>query len=446
MSIPSPASDTPGALTLRQLAALVGRSLAVPALQSRWVVAELSDVRTNNGHCYLELLEKDPATGAVLARMRAAIWANVFVRLNALFTAATGQRLASGLKVMVCGTVSFHAAFGMSFVISQINPAYTMGEAERRRREILQRLKAEGILGMNREIQWPVPALRVAVISAAGAAGYGDFMNQLYGNPSRLRFRTALFPAVMQGERTVATVIAALESIAADADRWDCVVIIRGGGATSDLMAFDDYDLAANVAQFPLPVIVGIGHERDVTVLDYVANMRVKTPTAAAEWLVAQAQQELDGLDATAAAIVRAASDKIAAYRMQVAYQSSTLAAAPRAAWQRALDILDRDAAVIGSAVSRHIVAGLERISMPGRALATAATALTSRASERLTAKADLLEAYSPQATLRRGFSLTTFHGRAVTDASSLPAGAEVTTRLASGEFTSTVKTILPQQ
>ena len=164
MSIPSPASDTPGALTLRQLAALVGRSLAVPALQSRWVVAELSDVRTNNGHCYLELLEKDPATGAVLARMRAAIWANVFVRLNALFTAATGQRLASGLKVMVCGTVSFHAAFGMSFVISQINPAYTMGEAERRRREILQRLKAEGILGMNREIQWPVPALRVAVI------------------------------------------------------------------------------------------------------------------------------------------------------------------------------------------------------------------------------------------------------------------------------------------
>ena len=426
MSIPSPAPDTPGALTLRQLAALVGRSLAVPALQSRWVVAELSDVRTNNGHCYLELLEKDPATGAVLARMRAAIWANVFVRLNALFTAATGQRLASGLKVMVCGTVSFHAAFGMSFVISQINPAYTMGEAERRRREILQRLKAEGILGMNREIQWPVPALRVAVISAAGAAGYGDFMNQLYGNPSRLRFRTALFPAVMQGERTVATVIAALEAIAAECDRWDCVVIIRGGGATSDLMAFDDYDLAANVAQFPLPVIVGIGHERDVTVLDYVANMRVKTPTAAA--------------------IVRAASDKIAAYRMQVAYQSSTLAAAPRAAWQRALDILDRDAAVIGSAASRHIVAGLERISMTGRALATAATALTSRAVERLTAKADLLEAYSPQATLRRGFSLTTFRGRAVTDASSLPAGAEVTTRLASGEFTSTVKTILPQQ
>ena len=416
MSIPSPAPETSGALTLRQLAALVGRSLAVPALQSRWVVAELSDVRTNNGHCYLELLEKDPATGAVLARMRAAIWANVFVRLNALFTAATGQRLASGLKVMVCGTVSFHAAFGMSFVISQINPAYTMGEAERRRREILQRLKAEGILGMNREIQWPVPALRVAVISAAGAAGYGDFMNQLYGNPSRLRFRTALFPAVMQGERTVATVIAALEAIAG-----------QGG-------------------QVPLPVIVGIGHERDVTVLDYVANMRVKTPTAAAEWLVAQAQQELDGLDATAAAIVRAASDKIAAYRMQVAYQSSTLAAAPRAAWQRALDILDRDAAVIGSAASRHIVAGLERISMTGRALATAATALTSRAVERLTAKADLLEAYSPQATLRRGFSLTTFHGRTVTDASSLPAGAEVTTRLASGEFTSTVKTILPQQ
>lgn len=167
-----------------------------------------------------------------------------------MFAAVTGQRLASGQKVMVCGSVSFHSAYGISFVISQINPSFTIGEAERRRREILMRLKSEGVIGLNRELEWPVPALRVAVVSAAGAAGYGDFINQLYGNASHLRFHTGLFPAVMQGERTSSTVIAALESIASQLDKWDCVVIIRGGGATSDLMAFDDYDLAANVASF----------------------------------------------------------------------------------------------------------------------------------------------------------------------------------------------------
>ncbi len=440
MSQPLPSASAPSAMTLRQLTSLVGRCLAMPELQSRWVVAELSDVRVNNGHCYLELLEKDPATGAVLARMRGAIWANVFARLNALFASVTGQRLTSGLKVMVCGSVSFHASYGMSFVISQINPAYTIGEAERRRREILQRLKAEGVIGLNRELPWPVPALRIAVVSAAGAAGYGDFMNQLYSNPSRLRFRTGLFPAVMQGDRTSPTVIAALEAIAADVDNWDCVVIIRGGGATSDLMAFDDYDLAANVAQFPLPVIVGIGHERDVTVLDYVANMRVKTPTAAAEWLVAQGQEALDELDRAANAIVRAASDKIGAYSMQIAYQTSSLAVAPQAAWQRAKDALDRDAAIIGNAVTRHITPGLERLEMKRMALATAVSTIIARTSDRLRAKAELLDAISPQATLRRGYSLTTWKGRAVTDASQLPEGAEVVTRVASGSFVSTVK------
>ena len=439
MSIPSPAPETSGALTLRQLAALVGRSLAVPALQSRWVVAELSDVRTNNGHCYLELLEKDPATGAVLARMRAAIWANVFVRLNALFTAATGQRLASGLKVMVCGTVSFHAAFGMSFVISQINPAYTMGEAERRRREILQRLKAEGILGMNREIQWPVPALRVAVISAAGAAGYGDFMNQLYGNPSRLRFRTALFPAVMQGERTVATVIAALEAIAAECDRWDCVVIIRGGGATSDLMAFDDYDLAANVAQFPLPVIVGIGHERDVTVLDYVANMRVKTPTAAAEWLIGRGEAALEALRRKAADILQSVTDRLAGANMQLAYAASALSTAPVTAMERAQAHLRQDMMTLAGAGARRIAPELSRLDAVIKAIATAGHTAIGRAGDRLSSKQTLIDALSPQATLSRGYSITRIDGRAVRRASELVAGAVITTTLAGGTVSSTV-------
>ena len=281
-------------ITLSRLTRMVGQALASAPLQNVWVVAELSDLRLNHGHCYMELMEKDPATGSIMARMRAAIWASNFPSINATFMAATGRRLESGLKVMVCGTVNFHSAFGLSFVINSIDPAYTMGEAERRRREILQRLTAEKVIDLNRQLEWPDVALRIAVISASGAAGYGDFINQLYNNPSRLRFSTRLFQAVMQGDRTAASIIACLEAIASDVDSYDCVVIIRGGGATSDLLAFDDYDLAANVAQFPLPVIIGIGHERDTTVLDYVANMRVKTPTAAAEWLIGRGQQALD--------------------------------------------------------------------------------------------------------------------------------------------------------
>lgn len=184
---------------------------------------------------------------------------------------------------------------------------------------------------------------------------------------------------------------------------------------------------------------MGIGHERDVTVLDYVANMRVKTPTAAAEWLVGQAQNALEALTAAASAIVRTASDKIAAYRMQVAYQTSTLAVAPQNALQRAADILSRDAAVVGNAGSRHVSSGLERITMKQQALQTAAGNLMSRASDRLRSKAELLDAISPESTLRRGYSLTTWQGHAVTDASSLPEGAEITTRVASGAFVSTV-------
>lgn len=288
--------ETPQPVTLQALARRVSAALADTSLFNVWVVAELSDLRVNHGHCYLELMEKHPSTGAILARMRAVIWANVFPRINADFLSTTGQRLASGIKVMVCGTVNYHPAFGMSFVISAIDPAFTMGEAERRRREILRKLQIEGVLELNRSIEWPDVPNRIAIISAPGAAGYGDFIHQLYTNPSGLRFHTQLFPAVMQGERTSPSVIAALDSIAAGMDEFDCVVIIRGGGATSDLLAFDDYELAANIAQFPLPVVIGIGHERDTTVLDYVANMRVKTPTAAAEWLIARGENALAAL------------------------------------------------------------------------------------------------------------------------------------------------------
>lgn len=427
-------------LSLSQLNRRIAQVLAQPALQSVWVVAELSDLRVNHGHCYMELMEKDPSTGSVQARLRGVIWASAFPRINADFFGVTGRRLESGLKVMVCGSVSYHAAFGMSFVITAIDPSYTMGEAERRRREIIDRLTREQVIDLNRTLEWPDVALRIAVISAPGAAGYGDFINQLYSNGEHLRFRTRLFPAIMQGDRTSPSVIASLEAIATEADDFDCVVIIRGGGATSDLLAFDDYDLALNVAQFPLPVIIGIGHERDTTVLDFVANMRVKTPTAAAEWLIGRGSDALDRLRRTAGDIMLAASDIIAGAQTRLAYLDSALLIAPQNAVIRAENALHRASMMLAQTGVRRIAPEMARLDSMGKAIATAAENTIVRNAERLKSRSELLDALSPAATLARGYSITTINGRAVRSAADVKTGDILTTLLSDGAISSTAK------
>ncbi|MCM1348227.1 MAG: exodeoxyribonuclease VII large subunit [Firmicutes bacterium] len=428
------------AVSLSQLNRAIAGFLSQPSLTNVWVVAELMDVRLSRGHCYMELVEKQPDTRTVTARLRAAIWASNYGRIAANFHAATGRQLSSGVKVMLCGTVGYHPAYGLSLVVSDIDPSYTMGEAERKRREILERLTREGIINDNRMLPWPDVALRVAVISAPGAAGYGDFMNQLYSNPLSLRFVTRLFEAQMQGERTVPTVIAALDSIAAQADNWDCVVIIRGGGASSELQAFDDYQLALNVAQFPLPVIVGIGHERDVTVLDYVGNMRVKTPTAAAEWLIAHGEEALGRLRDISQQIYRTVTERTAGARTQLAQLDSMLSVAPEGAVSRADGRLRQATAILAGTGLRRIVPELTRLDHIHQAIATALANTLGRRSDRLDATARLLEALSPRATLKRGFSLTLYRGKAVRNSSELPAGADIETYLANGHITSTVK------
>ena len=433
-------------ITLSRLTRLVGQALASAPLQNVWVVAELSDLRVNHGHCYMELMEKDPSTGSIVARMRAAIWASNFPSVNATFMAATGRRLESGLKVMVCGTVNFHPAFGLSFIISSIDPSFTMGEAERRRREIIARLTAEGVIDLNRQLEWPDVPSRIAVISAPGAAGYGDFIHQLYNNPSRLRFSSRLFTAMMQGDRTAPSIIACLEEIAADIDSFDCVVIIRGGGATSDLLAFDDYELAMNIAQFPLPVIIGIGHERDITVLDYVANMRVKTPTAAAEWLIGRGEDALARLRQTASDIMLRAADLIQGAQTHLAYIESALAFSPGAALQRATSTLQRHTMMLAQTGARRIAPEQTRLQGVAASLSTAALNAVSRAADRLEARRSLLDALSPQATLARGYSITTVGGRAIRSAADLRAGDTVVTSLASGSFSSTVILTNPKQ
>lgn len=425
-------------LTLLQLQQTVTRLVTVPETQMVWVTAELSDVAVRGGHCYMELLQKDPDRGTIVAKSRAVIWANLWPRFEAYFRQATGQVFTTGIKVMVRVSVSYHAVFGLTLTVSSVNPEYTMGDLMKRRKEILQRLEKEGILELNRQLAWPEPVQRIAVVSAPGAAGYGDFINQLMHNPRRLRFMCRLFPAVMQGERTASSVITALDNIAHSPEQWDCVVMIRGGGASSDLAAFDDYALAAAVARCPIPVIVGIGHERDVTVLDDVANMRVKTPTAAAEWLIKRNTELLDRLRSTVAAIMQTANDRIAGFRTHAAYLGGLIPALSTSTLSRAGERLNTRSMTLASVSARRITPALARLDSLSASLSTAARSIVDRNVMKLDNYRTLTEALAPEATLRRGYTITRINGKIVTSASQVPEGAVIITTTADGSISST--------
>lgn len=425
-------------LTLLQLQQTVTRLVTVPETQMVWVTAELSDVAVRGGHCYMELLQKDPDRGTIVAKSRAVIWANLWPRFEAYFRQATGQVFTTGIKVMVRVSVSYHAVFGLTLTVSSVNPEYTMGDLMKRRKEILQRLEKEGILELNRQLAWPEPVQRIAVVSAPGAAGYGDFINQLMHNPRRLRFMCRLFPAVMQGERTASSVITALDNIAHSPEQWDCVVMIRGGGASSDLAAFDDYALAAAVARCPIPVIVGIGHERDVTVLDDVANMRVKTPTAAAEWLIKRNTELLDRLRSTVAAIMQTANDRIAGFRTHAAYLGGLIPALSTSTLSRAGKRLNTRSMTLASVSARRITPALARLDSLSASLSTAARSIVDRNVMKLDNYRTLTEALAPEATLRRGYTITRINGKIVTSASQVPEGAVIITTTADGSISST--------
>lgn len=272
-------------ITLSELNELIKDALLDAFPASVWVVAEISELKENrNGHCYLELIEK--ADNEIIARSRATIWSYTYRMLKPYFETTTGQFFTEGIKILVQVTVEFHASFGLSLNIKDIDPVYTVGDMALQRKEIINRLQSEGVFDMNRELELPLVPQKIAVISSATAAGYLDFMNQLESNEYGFRFYVKLFQASMQGADTVPSIIHALERIFQYEDFFDAVVIIRGGGATADLSSFDNYDLAFNITQFPLPVITGIGHEKDDTIVDLVAHTRLKTPTAAAEFFI----------------------------------------------------------------------------------------------------------------------------------------------------------------
>lgn len=274
-------------ISLLQLNSLIKNSIKLHFDSNYWVVAEISDFKVNqSGHCYLELIEKNETETGIVAKARAMIWAATYRMLSAYFESETGSRLVAGIKVLVSVEVEFHELYGLSLVIKDIDPVYTIGENEKKRQDIIKRLKDEGVFEMNKQTFLPLIPKNIAIISSENAAGYLDFMNHLQNNSYGFKFHTKLFNAFMQGEGTESSVVNALDRIFAFEHIFDLVVIIRGGGSKSDLSWFDNYWIAYNISQFPIPVITGIGHEQDDTIADMVSFMRLKTPTAVADFII----------------------------------------------------------------------------------------------------------------------------------------------------------------
>ncbi|WP_321518359.1 exodeoxyribonuclease VII large subunit [uncultured Bacteroides sp.] len=406
-------------LSLYELNALVKRALNESLPEAYWIQAELSDVRSNTtGHCYLEFIQKDQRSNNLIAKARGTIWANVFRMLKPYFEESTGQAFVSGIKVMVQVTVEFHELYGYSLTVIDIDPTYTLGDMVRKRREILKQLEEEGVLTLNKELEMPMLVQRIAVISSASAAGYGDFCRQLDENPYGFMFYPHLFPALMQGNQVEESIIAALNEVNNRRDDFDAVVIIRGGGATSDLSGFDTYLLAANCAQFPLPIITGIGHERDDTVLDSVAHTRVKTPTAAAQFLITHMHEAAESLEELAQTLIVSVSA-----RMDKEHS-------------RLSDLTNRLPMVIKN---RTIREGYLLEQLMQRMHVAIARNLTNR-KHRLMLLEQRVNDASPERLLKRGYSLTFKDGKAVTDSAQLKPGDIITTRLAKGEVISEVK------
>ena len=405
-------------MTLLELNGMVRATLECGMPDEYWVEAELAEARETRGHCYMELVQKDGQTNTPVAKASAKCWKQTWAVLAPYFERTTGQPLHAGMKVLLRVYPNFHEAYGFSWIVTDIDPTFTVGDMARRRMEIIAALKEQGIFDMNRQLQLPMFAQRIAVISSETAAGYGDFYNQLADNSYGFKFRVTLFPAIMQGERVEQSVIAALEHIYDNVDDYDCVVIIRGGGATSDMSGFDTLALAENVAQFPLPIITGIGHDRDESVLDMVSCIRVKTPTAAAAYLINHLGEVNDLIDNCNERIIRCATMRMEMQKMRLANLSERIPrvfSLVKVKQEARLDALN---ARLTSAIQHVLDRQKHRLEMLGQRAAS----------------------LDPKILLKRGYSITLKDGKVVHDKEMLTPGDEIETIFEKGTIKSIVK------
>ena len=428
-----------------------------------WVVAEISEIRiNNNGHCYLELIEKDTLSDQITARSRANIWAYTFRMLKPYFETTTGQPLTSGIKILIQVSVEFQEVFGFSLNIKNIDPSYTLGDIARKRREILLRLEDEGVLEMNKELDIPLVIQRIAIISSSTAAGYEDFINQLENNDLELNFYHKLFPAIMQGDNAEASIIRPHDKIYNHEDFFDVVVIIRGGGAAADLMCFDSYHLAVNIAQFPIPVLTGIGHERDETVADKVANLKLKTPTAVAEFIIGLAEDFNDKIE-DAEEQLRTSINEIlesSHQRLNIAIKQIVPIVKGNLAKQK--NILQHQSANLSFLTKNTLRNGNISLSSMGdrlkrtsfqntlikksqlvfhqRSLKSVSSLLLRTHKQTLRMLEESNRLHDPQNILRRGFSLTYLNGKLIRQIEQTNPGDLITTQLFNGKIISRIE------
>ena len=429
-------------LSLLELNSLVRELIEMEMPNEYWVEAELSECRESRGHCYMELIQRDERSATPVARASAKCWASKWMLVRAHFERTTGQQLRAGMKVLLSVYAQFHEAYGFSWIVTDIDPNYTLGDQARRRQEIIRQLKDEGVFDLQRELHLPMFCLNIAVISSQTAAGYGDFAAQLADAP--FAFRTQLFAATMQGEGVEQSIIAALERIynaqcTMHNAQFDCVVIIRGGGATSDMSGFDTLALAENVANFPIPIITGIGHDRDESILDMVSHQRVKTPTAAAAFLIDHAQTVLDSLNDAQNRISRHALQRLLTLNAQLTALNTQIANVFSV-------VKTRQDARLNQMYSRIAHRAQQRLVTRQSSLTALSDRIPMLLDRRLQAEKHRLELLTekvktldPALLLKRGYSITMKDGHAVRDPKDLRPGDQIETRLEKGTFKSTV-------
>ncbi len=412
-------------LTLFELNSLVHEVIEDNFDEQYWVVGELSDVSTPafGGHFYGELVQKDEESDRIVARARITCWARNYNMIRLRFQKEAGETLRKGLQVKLLVEVNFHEQYGYSLNVVDIDSTFTLGDLAKRRREILQQLEKDGILHDNQSLPLPRLLKRIAVISSATAAGYGDFCHQLEENDYGFHFDVQLFPAVMQGEQVPESIIAALEEISSSSGEvgrglpFDLVVIIRGGGASSDLSDFDSYELAACIALYPLPVLTGIGHERDETVLDYVAHTKVKTPTAAAAFIIEHQAEEAALLDDLYQRITHSAKEQIQREKQRLEHQRAVLPLLFMGFYQK----------------------GENRLVLLSQRLSSSAKQSLEREKHSLQLMQQRLNSLDPRLLLKRGYTITTCGGKLVRSIEGLAEGEVLTTQTEKGEIYSKV-------
>lgn len=404
--------------SLSQLTRFVNQVIKVNFESPVWIKAEISELReASNGHCYLEFIEKDPETDTLIAKIKANIWANTYHMLKPYFENSTGQQLHAGIKVLVSVTVDFHDVFGLSLNIRDIDPTYTLGELAKRRQEIIRQLEADGVMEMNKSLELAMLPNRIAVISSPTAAGYDDFCNQLDNNSDGFVFYKKLFPAIMQGDQAADSIIETLDKIYEHADLFDVVVIIRGGGATTDLACFDSYELALNCAQFPLPIIAGIGHQRDLSIVDMVAHTSVKTPTAAAALLIEMMEEAKNRMTNAYNAIYQMLQQRVQNQQQKLADIS----------WKIRHALLNKTA-------DKKLT--LER--QKSRLIQAVRLTLNTQ-KNKLALLENSIERHSPAFLLKYGYTITTLNGKKLTSVKKIKPGDKIQTYLSDGDFGSTV-------